>query len=189
MRHPLRDRSLTGPVNSYLFLYGERILGLGPDAMPALFVASGATGLAGLLTGRWAADRVGRRVTAAAALTAGAALAFVTYSGPLLALILAYPLTILAARRSLPPRDRSTPNFSPLGYGPPLHGWVAASQILGGVTGLAAFGTLADAFGSLRPAAAALALPVAAISLLYARLPETRGLLLEESWQPPPERP
>jgi hypothetical protein len=40
---------------------------------------------------------------------------------------------------------------------------------------------LADVFGAFPPAAVAVALPAAALALLYALLPETRGLELEES--------
>lgn len=177
--------SLTGPVNSYLFLYGEQILEMGAGAMAAVVVASGATGLAGLLAGRWAADRVGRRITAAVALMGGAVCAFVTYSGPLVALILAYPLTVLAASAFTPAAGSLDAELFPTRVRATAAGWVGASQILGGVAGLAAFGTLADAFDSFAPAASALFLPVAAVSLLYARLPETGGLLLEESSQPP----
>jgi hypothetical protein len=54
-------------------------------------------------------------------------------------------------------------------------------NVLGAVAGLVAFGLLADALDSFAAAAALVCGPVVAVSLLFARLPETRGLELEQS--------
>ncbi|MDP9023353.1 MAG: MFS transporter [Actinomycetota bacterium] len=176
---------LSGPVNSYIFLYGEQVQGVDATAMAALFVASGVTGMAGLLAGRWGADRLGRRVTAASGLVAGATFAFVTYSGSRVALFVAYPLTVLAAAAFTPAAGALDAELFPTRARATAAGWIAAAQILGGVCGLAAFGVLADTFASFTAAAAAVCVPVAALSLAYVRLPETRGLRLEESGRPP----
>ncbi|MBW3578988.1 MAG: MFS transporter [Actinobacteria bacterium] len=180
---------LSGPVNSYIFLYGEQVQGVDATAMAALFVASGVTGLAGLLAGRWAADRFGRRVTAASGLAAGAAFAFVTYSGSRVGLFVAYPLTVLAASAFTPAAGALDTELFPTRARATAAGWIAAAQILGGVSGLAAFGVLADTLVSFTAAAAAVSLPAAALSLAYVRLPETRGLRLEESGRPPTDGP
>ena len=52
---------VTGPANTFLFLYTERVLDLGPGTTAALVLAAGPAGLLGLLAGRMAADRFGRR--------------------------------------------------------------------------------------------------------------------------------
>jgi hypothetical protein len=60
-------------------------------------------------------------------------------------------------------------------------GLIAAVGVLGAVAGLVLFGVLADALGSFFLASATIAAPVGLLTLLYLRLPETRGLELEES--------
>jgi MFS family permease len=172
---------LTGPVNSYLFAYGEQVLDLGADGMALVFVVSGVTGFAGLLVGRWGADRLGRRLTAGLSLVVAAAAGFATYSGTAPALVVAYPLSVLAASAFTPAAGALDAELFPTSARATAAGWLTATQILGGVTGLAAFGILADRFGAIPPAALAVALPAALLSLLYLRLPETRGMELEES--------
>ncbi|MDP8978785.1 MAG: MFS transporter, partial [Actinomycetota bacterium] len=46
---------VTGPVNTYLFVYGENVLGMSTAALAVLVAAAGPLGLAGLVVGRWAA--------------------------------------------------------------------------------------------------------------------------------------
>jgi MFS family permease len=60
-------------------------------------------------------------------------------------------------------------------------GWLNCAGVLGAVCGLLVFGLLVDAFGSFGPAALAVTIPVALVSTAYLRLPETKGLELEES--------
>jgi MFS family permease len=172
---------LTGPVNSYLFVYGERALGISPAGMAGLFIASGVTGFTGLVIGRWGADRVGRRLTAGLSLAGAAAAGFGAYAGGTTALFAAYPLSVLAASSFTPAAGSLDAELFPTRVRATAAGWLTATQILGGVVGLAAFGVIADAFGAFPPAAAAVAVPTALLALLYARLPETRGLELEES--------
>ncbi|MEX0868938.1 MAG: MFS transporter, partial [Nitriliruptoraceae bacterium] len=67
----------TGPGFTYLFLYGERLLGASPLMLSALVVSAAPAGLAGILLGRLGADRLGRRITSAPAMaTTGVAVAF-----------------------------------------------------------------------------------------------------------------
>ena len=50
---------ITGPANSFGFLFAQNILHLRGIVTAGMVVGSGIAGLAGLLTGRWLADRVG----------------------------------------------------------------------------------------------------------------------------------
>ena len=58
---------------------------------------------------------------------------------------------------------------------------VLTAGVLGAVAGLVAFGLLTDALDSFATAAVVVCAPVILASLLFARLPETRGLDLEQS--------
>jgi MFS family permease len=60
-------------------------------------------------------------------------------------------------------------------------GWLVAAGVLGAVTGLVAFGLLTDALDSFATAAVLICAPVVLTCVLFARLPETRGLELEQS--------
>jgi hypothetical protein len=55
---------VTGPANALIFVYSESVLGLPRLATAGMVVAAGILGLGGLAAGRWAADHLGRRVTA-----------------------------------------------------------------------------------------------------------------------------
>ncbi len=57
---------ITGPANSFIFLFAQNIDHLSGVTTALMVVGAGATGLAGLLIGRWMADRFGRRVTGGA---------------------------------------------------------------------------------------------------------------------------
>ena len=56
-----------------------------------------------------------------------------------------------------------------------------AAGVLGAVAGLVAFGLLTDALDSFATAAVLICAPVVLTCVLFARLPETRGLELEQS--------
>jgi MFS family permease len=177
---------LTGPVNSYLFVYGEQVVGLTPLAMSVLFVAGGAAGLAGLLTGRWGADRYGRRITAGTAMALGAGAGLLTYAGAAPALVAGFVGTTFAASVFAPAAGSLDAEIFPTSVRATVAGWVTASQVLGAVVGLMAFGVIADATGGFTAPAAVVAIPALVAALLYARLPETKGMELEES-APEPE--
>jgi predicted MFS family arabinose efflux permease len=72
---------VTGPANALLFVYSESVLGLPRMATAAMVVDTGILGLGGLVAGRWAADRLGRRVTAGTSQAVIALAAMLTYSG------------------------------------------------------------------------------------------------------------
>jgi MFS family permease len=169
-----------GPVYTYLFVYGEAIVGASPGAMAGLVVAAGPAGLVGLLVGRWLADRTGRRPTAAATMALAALSAVLAYTGGFAALGAGYLLTIALGAAYTPAAGTLDAELFPTEERATAAGWVAAAQVLGQVAGLLAFGALADAFGGFTAAAAALWLPVPLVAGLYALLPETLGRELDE---------
>ena len=88
---------ITGPANSFIFLFAQNFLHLSGVVTAGMVVGAGVSGLAGLLAGRWLADRVGRRLTGAFAMVAMALLAVLAYSGSAPALVTGYILEVFAA--------------------------------------------------------------------------------------------
>lgn len=175
----------SGPGFTFLFVYGENVLGVAPGFMAVLVVVAGAIAFPGLLLGRWAADRLGRRVTAATGTALAAVATTVLYSGGVAMMVVGY-ISALTMGAVLGPavgslfaevfltRDRAT-----------AAGWATAAGVLGAVTGLALFGFLVEQLGSFLRAGAVLWLPLIPLVGLYALLPETRGTELEELDQAP----
>ena len=93
---------VTGPVNTFLFVYAENALGMSRSWTAAMVLAAGPVGLVGLLIGRWAADRLGRRVTAAGTQAMVALAGMVTYSGSRAAVAGGYLLAVLVASAYAP---------------------------------------------------------------------------------------
>ena len=172
---------VTGPANSLLFVYSESVLGLGRSTTAAMLVAAGVVGLGGLLAGRWAADRLGRRRTAGATLAVVALAGVLTYSGSAAAAVGGYLLAILASAAFAPAVGSLAAELFPTSVRATVAGWLAAGGVLGAVSGLVVFGLLVTALGSFAAAAALLFLPVVLVAPLFARLPETLGLELEQS--------
>lgn len=179
---------VTGPALTYLFVYGENVLGAAPATMALLVLAAGPVGLVGLVVGRWAADHLGRRPAAVGATVALAVTAVGAYSGSFSALAAGYLLHIAAGGALGPAVGALLAEVFPTRARATANGWVIAVGILGSVAGLAAFGGLADAFGSFATAAAVLWTPVVPVAVLYARLPETRFVELGDD-EPAGERP
>lgn len=170
----------TGPGFTYLFVYGEQVLGASPGAMSVLVLSAGPAGLIGLLAGRWASDHLGRRLSAAVAMAATAAALVVTYRGSFGLLATGYLVGIATSGAFGPPAGALLAEAFPTKVRATAAGWAAASGVLGAVIGLAGFGVLADAVDSFEGAVVTLAIPVALISLAFAGLPETRGFELDE---------
>jgi len=170
-----------GPAFTYLFVYGERVLGASPAQMAVLVLVAGPTGLAGLLVGRLAADRIGRRVTATAAMVLLGAGGIIAYSDGLVQLALGYLLAIFASAAVIPSGGALDSEIFPTSVRATAAGWVAAAAVAGSVAGLAAFGVLADASGTFQVAAITVSLPAILLAGAYFWLPETRGMELEES--------
>lgn len=172
---------VTGPFTTNLFLYGENVLAIGSGMMAVIVVGAGAAGLLGLLAGRWAADRLGRRVSAGGAMALVALTGPIIYGGSPVGLAVGYIAAVIAAAAYTPAAGALDAELFPTSTRATAGGWITAANIMGAVLGLLAFGVLIDAYGGFRPAALTLAVPAVALAGLYALLPETRGMELEES--------
>jgi MFS family permease len=170
----------TGPGFTYLFVYGERVLGASPLELSALVLAAGPLGLLGILLGRWGADRLGRRVTGAVTLAGTGLAVAVAYSGGLGRLTVGYLLTVLLGGAFAPAQGALAAELVPTTIRATVAGWLTVTGVLGAVTGLTVFGVVADATGGFAVAAWSLGGVVAASALGFRALPETRGIELEE---------
>ena len=106
---------ITGPANSFVFLYAQDVLHQPGGWTALMVVGAGVSGLAGLLLGRWLADRVGRRPACAASLVAAALCGTIAYSGGSPALVVGYLLRSVQRRRARSRRglvvDRALPDL------------------------------------------------------------------------------
>ncbi len=172
---------LTGPVNTFLFLFGENILGMPRSATAIAVISVGPLGAVGLLLGRFAADRIGRVRTSVVGHAMIAVAGIVVYSGTTTAVIVGYFTTILFGSVLGPAVGALSAELFPTSIRSTVAGAMTAVGVLAAVTGLVVFGVLADALGSFGLAAWAIGLPVIAAAPLYLRLPETSHLELEQS--------
>jgi putative MFS transporter len=168
-------------MNTFLFVYAENALGMSRSSTAAMVLAAAPLGLVGLVIGRWAADRLGRRVTAAGTQAVVALAGMVTYSGSRAAVAAGYLLAILAASAYAPAFGALGSELFPTRVRATVAGWLVAAGVVGAVAGLVAFGLLTDALDSFSTAAVLICAPVVLTCALFARLPETRGLELEQS--------
>lgn len=173
--------AVTGPANSFVFLYLETILELPQATTAALVVGSGLTGLLGLVAGRFGADRLGRRPTAAAGLVGVAVAGMLTYSGSAVAAGVGYLGAVFAGSVFSPAAGSIHAELFPTSIRATVAGWTVAAGVLGAVTGLLAFGAIADRFDRFDLAALAVFVPAALSVVLVRLVPETRGLELEQS--------
>jgi putative MFS transporter len=172
---------VTGPANTFLFFYAEGQLGISRAGMAGAVIAAGVLGPFGLLIGRWAADRTGRRVASLLPQLVVAAAGIMMYSGSQAMLVGGYWLNVLAQAAYGTAYGALTTEVFPTSSRATTQGWLAAAGVLGAVAGLALFGAVTDATGSFVVAALAVCVPCALTALGYLPLPETRGLELEES--------
>jgi MFS family permease len=170
-----------GPMTTFLFVYAENALGMSRSATALMVLAAGPLGLAGLLAGRWTADNLGRRRAAAVSQALVALAGMVTYSGSPAAAVGGYLLAITASAAYGPATAALAAELFPTSVRATVAGWLVAAGVLGAVAGLLAFGALADALSSFGLGAVLVCAPVVVASLLFARLPETVGLELEQS--------
>lgn len=170
----------TGPGFTYLFVYGERVVGASPLEVAALVLAAGPLGLAGILLGRWGADRLGRRLTGAVALGGTGLAVAVAYSGSFARLAVGYLATVLLGGAFAPAQGALASELVPTAIRATVAGWVTVTGVLGAVIGLAVFGVVADATGGFAAAAWSLGGIVAASAFGFSALPETRGTELED---------
>ena len=162
---------VTGPANTFVFVYAENVLDAGPALTGALVVAAGPVGLAGLVVGRVLADRVGRRPTAAGGLVALAAAGVLAYSGGLAALVVGYLAGVLVGSAYATPAITLGAELFPTSQRSSMAGWLVVAGVLGATTGLMASGR-SPATGSWHRHPGGLPAQAAA-GALFLLLPET----------------
>jgi len=173
---------ITGPANSFVFLFAQNYLGQPGIVTAGMVAGAGVSGLAGLLAGRWLADRAGRRRTGALAMVAVALLAIWTYSGSALALVAGYILGVFAASVFAPAAGSLLNELFPTSVRASAAGWSLAAGVLGAVAGLVAFGAVAGGGHQFALAGLVTFLPAALVMALFWLLPETRGREPEDLW-------
>ncbi len=173
---------VTGPANSFVFVYAQNVLKLSGAVVAVMVVVAGIFGFGGLLFGRWLADHVGRRATCAGAMIAMALTGALAYSGSRVALLLGYELGILSASTFAPAAGALLNELFPTGVRASVAGWNIASSVAGAVIGLLAFGSVADVGNRFAVGAAATFLPVILATFLFLLLPETKGHEPEDLW-------
>lgn len=174
---------ITGPANSLVFVYAQNFLHLGGIVTSAMVVAAGVAGLGGLLLGRWLSDRLGRRPTIALAMVGMAVFGTVAYSGPTWSLLFGYVLGVASGGVFAPAGGALANELFPTSVRASVAGWYIAAGVAGAVTGLLAFGAVADVRGTsdhMAFAAAVVFLPMVLATGFLLLLPETRGRELEE---------
>jgi MFS family permease len=170
----------TGPGFTYLFIYGEGVLGASPLFLSGLVFAAGPAGLVGLLLGRAAADHLGRRIAAGGAMAlTGVAVGF-AYAGTTRELAIGYLAAIVASSAFAPPAGALAAELVPTAIRATVAGWVTVVGVLAAIVGLTSFGVLADVTGEFGAASSILGGVVALIAIGYRWLPETRGVELED---------
>jgi MFS family permease len=173
---------VTGPANSFTFVYAENVLGLSGQSTALMVVVAAVFGLAGLLVGRWLADHLGRRPTGALAMGGMCLFGVLTYSGSRPALFIGYELGVLAASTFAPAGGALANELFPTGVRASVAGWNIFAGVVGAVVGLVTFGAVADVGNRFAVAAAITFLPVLAAAALFLLLPETRGREPEDLW-------
>jgi MFS family permease len=173
---------ITGPANSFVFLFAQNFLHQRGIVTAAMVVGAGAAGLVGLLAGRWLADRVGRRLTGALAMVAVALFATLTYTGSASALLIGYILGVFAGSVFAPAAGSLVNELFPTSVRASVAGWSLAAGVLGAVAGLVIFGAVAEVGHSFAVAGLVTFLPAALVMALFWLLPETRGVEPEDLW-------
>jgi MFS family permease len=173
---------ISGPANTFIFLYAQNVRHLSGGLTAAMVVGAGATGLGGLLIGRWLADRIGRRPTGAAGMVGLGVCAALAYSGSGSALVVGYVLGVLAGGVLSPAIGALVNELFPTGMRASAAGWFLVAGVLGAVVGLVAFGAVADLGNRFSSAALVVYLPTAAAAGLFWLVPETRGREPEDLW-------
>jgi MFS family permease len=172
---------ITGPANSFVFLFAQNFLHQRGVVTASMVLGSGAAGLAGLLAGRWLADRVGRRLTGSLAIAAVALLAVLAYSGSAPALVTGYVLGVFAAAVFAPAIGALVTELFPTSVRASVVGWTLAAGVLGAVVGLIIFGSVAKGHPFVE-AGLLTFLPAVPVMGLFWVLPETRGREPEDLW-------
>jgi MFS family permease len=173
---------ITGPANGLLFLYAQNVVRLGGVTTAAMVLAAGLAGLAGLTTGQWLADHIGRRPIGCVAMIGVALCGCLAYSGSQLALVAGYVLGLFAASTFAPAAGALVNEVFPTSVRASVAGWQVAAGVPGAATGLVSFGAIANVGDRFGLAAAVTFIPAAAATVLFWLLPETKGREPEDLW-------
>lgn len=171
---------ITGPANTFVFLYAESFVHLSGGATALMVIGAGASGLAGLLVGRFLADRIGRRPAGALGMVGVAAFGVVAYSGGRVLLVTGYVLGVFAGSLLAPALGALVNELFPTSMRASVAGWVITAGVLGAVAGLVAFGSITDVGNRFALSGRLVFLPACAFALLFLLLPETKGREPEE---------
>ncbi|MGA2521571.1 MAG: MFS transporter [Acidimicrobiales bacterium] len=173
---------VTGPANSFVFVYAQNVLKMSGDQRAVMVVVASLFGLTGLLGGRVLADRVGRRPTCAVSMVAVAVTGVIAYSGSRTALLVGYELGVLSAATFAPAAGALVNELFPTSVRASVAGWNVAASVAGAVLGLLAFGAVADVGNRFAVGAVATFLPTVPFIGLFLLLPETKGHEPEDLW-------
>lgn len=176
---------VTGPANSLVFVYVQSFLHLSGVVTSAMVVAAGASGLGGLVLGRWLSDRLGRRPTIAIAMAGMSLFATLAYSGSDWALVVGYVAGVTSGAVFAPAAGSLANELFPTSVRASVTGWYIAAGVAGAVGGLLVFGAVADVHAAshhLGLAAVVVFLPVLAATAFLLLLPETKGREPEDLW-------
>lgn len=173
---------VTGPANSFVFIYAQNVHHIAGAAVAAMVGLAGLFGVVGLLVGRYLADRFGRRITGSAAMTAMILCGLLAYSGSRAGLFAGYVLGVLAGSTFAPAAGALANELFPTAVRASVAGWQVAAGVLGAVVGLLTFGAIADAGDAFPTAAVLTFVPALLFVGLFWLLPETRGREPEDLW-------
>lgn len=170
----------TGPGFTFLFVYGEQVLGASPLLLSTLVLGAAPAGLLGILAGRWGADRFGRTLTAGLSMAATGASVALAYSGGQTALIVGYLLALATSSAFAPPTGALVAELVPTSIRATVAGWETIAGVLGAVGGLMSFGLLAELTGGFVAASFTIGIVVMVVAIGFWWLPETLGVELED---------
>jgi len=173
---------ITGPANSYVFVYAQDVLHQPGYVTATMVVGAGIAGLVGLVVGRWLSDHLGRRPTGALGMVGLALFGVLAYAGSGAALVLGYILGVMAGSILAPAVGAMLTELFPTSVRASAAGWWVAAGVLGAVTGLVFFGAVADTGNRFATGALLTFLPAALVAGLFWLLPETLGKEPEELW-------
>lgn len=174
---------ITGPANSFIFVYSEGVLKMSPRVVALIVGLSGLTGLVGLIVSARLARTLGRRGTVALGVLATAATSLLAYGGGRPAFVVGYMVGIFSGGLLSPALTALSTEIFPHTIRATAAGWIVVAGVVGAVAGLALFGFVADSVHaatsvSLRVAALVTFAPFLPTLVLLRRLPESRAMEL-----------
>ena len=109
------------------------------------------------------------------------------YAGGMGVLLAGYLISLTFASVYAPAGGALATELFPTRVRGTITGWIQLCSVVGAVAGLFMFGLLVDWFDGYGGAGVVIAVPVLISTLAYLRLPETKGMELEESAPDLPE--